>query len=59
MTSYIHIMEGMGNGQFPLDNSHSDISHYPARLGLEFKVGLVGFALGLVLGLGLELELKS
>ena len=26
MTSYFHIMEGMGNGQFPLDNSTSEIS---------------------------------
>ena len=53
------------NGQFSLDNSPSDISSYPARLGLELGVGLVGLRLGsvglglvgLVVGLRLELWL--
>jgi len=45
-----------GNGQSPLNSAPSDISLYPARLGLELGVGLAGLGLGLVglvLGLGL------
>ena len=39
------------NRQFTLDSSPLDISPYPARLGLELGVGIVGLVLGLALRL--------
>jgi len=45
-----------GNGQSPGQFPQRTFPRYPARLGLELGVGLVGLGLvGLVLGLGLEL----